>query len=671
MSKSVPPPIILEDVLEATDPNAKVLQPGATPDIYASPAKRLEAIRQHGLQKERRGTKTTFIKKRSKKDKDDPSNKPENLEPVKKRIKVIGPMTVKEISHELGMRSSDIIMFLMKELQLMTSLNQSLDLDIITLIAEHYGCTIYRDAETEEKWDALVLDDEGQSTTDELATKPPVVTVMGHVDHGKTKLLDAIRDTDVVATEHGGITQHIGAYQITHKGRKITFLDTPGHAAFTQLRARGAKVTDLAVLVVAADDGVMPQTIEAIDHAKDAKVPILVAINKIDKPGANPDRIRQQLSEKGLIPEQWGGETVFCEISAKMKLNIQELLDMVFLVTDIMELKSNPKRKASGTVIEAKLDKGRGPVATVLVQNGTLKTGDIIVAGSTYGKLRAMENDKGEKVETAGAAMPIEVFGLHDVPEAGDHIFVLEDEKTAKEIASDRLLKTREEKLRYEARISLEDLFMRIKQDKLKEFKIVLKGDVQGSIEAISSSLESIKHEEVRVNVIRAGVGDIKETDIMLAAAANAIVMGYNVNINAEAQAQANAEGVDVRHYEIIYKLLEDVKRAMAGLLAPEFDEVFNGRAEVRKVFPSSRVGNIAGSMVTDGEFHSGLVAKVMRNGAQIFKGKVASLKRFKDNVKSVSQGYECGILLDHYDAFEEGDIIEAFKLIEKKHETI
>jgi translation initiation factor IF-2 len=430
-------------------------------------------------------------------------------------------------------------------------------------------------------------------------------------------------------------------------------------------------VTDLAVLVVAADDGVMPQTIEAIDHAKDAKVPILIAINKIDKPGANPDRIRQQLSDKGLIPEEWGGENVFVEISAKMKTNIEELLDMIFLVTDIMDLKSNSKRKASGTVIEAKLDKGRGPVATMLVQNGTLSAGDCIVAGATYGKVRAMDDDKGGNVTIAGAAMPVEVFGLHEVPEAGDHFFVLEDEKTAKEIAGDRLLKSREEKLRYEARISLEDLFMRIKQDKLKEFKIVLKGDVQGSIEAISSSLESIKHEEVRVNVIRAGVGDIKETDIMLAAAANAIVMGYNVNINPEAQAQAHAEGVDVRHYEIIYKLIEDVKRAMAGLLAPEFDEVFSGRAEVRKVFPSSRVGNIAGSIVTDGELHAGLVAKVLRDGKQAYKGKIASLKRFKDNVKSVAQGYECGILLDHFDTYEEGDIIEAFKLVEKKHETI
>ncbi len=648
--------------------------PVADPDIYTSPSKRLEAIRQRGMTPDRKGMKTTFIKKRSKKDKLEAAaagKQADDMPPVRKRIKVTGPMSVKDISHELGVKSSDIIMFLMKELQLMTSLNQSLDLDIITLIAEHFGCTVFRDAETEEKWDEMMLEDGIQDGTGERITRPPVVTVMGHVDHGKTKLLDAIRDTNVIATEHGGITQHIGAYQIEHKNRPITFLDTPGHAAFTQLRARGAKVTDLAVLVVAADDGVMPQTMEAIDHARDAKVPILVAINKIDKPNANADKVRQQLSDKGLIPEEWGGETVMVEISAKMKLHIDDLLDMIFLITDMMDLKCNPKRKATGTVIEAKLDKGRGPVATVLVQNGTLRNGDYIVAGTTYGRVRAMDDDRGAKLETAPSGAPVEVFGLHEVPQAGDHFFVIEDEKTAKEIASDRLMRSREERLRYESRISLDDLFKRIQHDKLKEFKIVLKGDVQGSIEAIKSSLESIKHQEVRVNVIRAGVGEIKETDIMLAAASNAVVMGYNININAEAQAQANTESVEVRHYEIIYQLIEDVKRAMAGLLAPEYTEVFTGRAEVRKVFPSSRLGNIAGSYVTEGELQSTNIAKLIRKGEQVYKGKISSLKRFKDNVKNVQQGFECGILLTNFDAFEEGDIIEAFKLVEKKHETI
>jgi len=644
-------------------------------DIYASPSKRLEAIKQRGLGNDRKGTKTTFLKKRSKKDRDSGSleqdAKAADVVSAKNHLFFSGPMTVKEVSHETGVKSSDIIMFLMKELQLMSTLNQSLDYDIISLVCEHFGITITKTAKVDaddELEQVIAAKSEGSG---EQVTRPPVVTVLGHVDHGKTKLLDAVRHTDVVAGEAGGITQHIGAYQIVHNSRPITFLDTPGHAAFTQLRARGAKVTDLAVLVVAADDGVMPQTVEAIDHAKEAKVPILVAVNKIDKPQANPDRVKQQLSDKGLIPEEWGGQTVYVNISAKMKTNIEELLDMVFLVTDIMDLKYDPKRKAIGTVIEAKIDKGKGPVATVLVQNGTLYSGDFVVAGTTYGKIRAMENDKGERVPAAGAATPVELTGLHDVPEAGDQLFAIEDEKTAREISSKRLLKSREEKLRYEARVTLEDLFKKIQQEQLKELKVVLKGDVQGSIEAITSALEGIKHEEVRVKVIRADVGEIKETDVMLAAASSAIILGYNIGINAVAQAQANTEKIEVRHYNVIYNLIDDVKRAMAGMLAIEYEEVYAGKAEVRKVFASSRVGNIAGSIVQDGELQTGQVAKVFRGGKEILKTKVSSLKRFKDNVKTVAQGYECGILLDKFDTYEEGDVIETFKLVEKKQETI
>ncbi|HOO56577.1 MAG TPA: translation initiation factor IF-2 [bacterium] len=637
------------------------------------PSKRLEAIKQRGYQTERRGTKTTFIKKKTKKEKKD-SDRDQTGElempQVRKRMRVSGPMTVREVANALGAKSSDIIMFLMKELNLMSTLNQSLDLDVIKLIAEHFDCTMYIEKKkTVDETPALIDEDTADVTA--LTPRAPVVTVLGHVDHGKTKLLDAIRHTNVVDKEFGGITQHIGAYQIIHEGRKIAFLDTPGHAAFTQLRARGAKVTDLAVLIVAADDGVMPQTLEAIDHAREAKVPILVAINKIDKPAANPDRIRQQLSDKGLIPEEWGGDTVCVEISAKMNQNIDELLDMIFLMTDMMELKAQANRKAIGWVIEAKLDKGKGPVATLLVRNGTLHNSDYIVVGTTYGKVRAMENERGERMNEAEPSTPVEVQGLNSVPEAGDQFFVIEDEKTAKEIATSRLNKFREEKLHYDNRVTLDDLFNRIQENKINELKIVLKGDVQGSIEAIVTALESIKHEAVRVNVIRSGVGEIKETDIMLAAASNAIVLGYNITINQDAAAQANNEKVEVRNYEIIYQLIDDVKRAMAGMLAPEYEEMFSGRAEVRAIFASSRFGNIAGCMITDGEVKNNQLAKILRDGKEISQDKVISLRRFKDSVKSVAQGFECGITLGNYSDFQEGDIIETFSLVEKKIDMI
>lgn len=643
-------------------------------NIYASPTKRLEVIRQKEQQRTVRGAKTTFLKKRGgRRDKgSDDSGAAGAVAELpkagKRTLRLSGPVTVKDISRELNIKTSDIIMYLMKEMNLMSTLNQSLDVDVATLVAEHFDCSVeHVSSELGEDVPVVI----GEDGSDELVARPPVVTIMGHVDHGKTKLLDAIRKTNVVATEAGGITQHIGAYQIEHNGRKITFLDTPGHASFTALRARGAKVTDLAVLVVAADDGVMPQTIEAIDHARAANVPILVAVNKIDKPSANPDRVKQQLSDRGLVPEEWGGETVYCAISAKMQTNIQELIDMMFLVTDIAELKANPGRQAVGTIIEAQLDKGKGPAATVLVQNGTLHTGDILVVGLTQGRVRSMENDRGEAMQEAGPSMPVKIFGLGSVPQSGDRLFVLEDEKTAREIVAKRRLKDREERMKSHSRISLDDLFQRIKEGQLKEFKIIVKGDVQGSIEAITQSLKEIKHEEVRVHVIHSGVGDIRETDIMLAAASDAVILGFNVVVNPAAFGMAQREGVDIRLYDIIYKLTDDVKNAMAGMLAPEFVQEYAGRAEVRTMFQSSRVGLIAGCYVQDGEMTSNMIVKLKRSDKVIYEGKIGSLKRFKDNVKAVQQGYECGIVIDGFKEFEEGDIIEGYIMKEVKRKLI
>jgi len=565
-------------------------------------------------------------------------------------------------------------MFLMKDLNLMATVNQNLDVDIIKIMAESFNM----DVEDPKAQPAGAPGDEQipeeiikQTSPDNMQPRPPVVTIMGHVDHGKTRLLDTIRKTNVIDTESGGITQHIGAYQITHQGRLITFLDTPGHESFTALRARGAKVTDLAVLVVAADDGVMPQTIEAIDHARDANVPILVAINKIDKPQANPDRVKQQLSEKGLQPEEWGGDTVTVAISAKFNKNIDELLDMIFLVTDIAEPKADPERKALGTVIEAEMDKGKGPCATVLVQEGTLYVGDFVVVGLTRGRVRSMENDLGETIPVAGPSTPVRIYGIDSVPEAGDQLFVLEDEKTVREIVDSRRQKDREEKMRYESRVSLDDLFNRIQDGQISEFKVIIKGDVQGSIEAITQVLQGIKHEEVRVNVIRSDVGEVKETDVMLAAAADAVILTFHTGVNPAALAMAAHERVDIRHYDIIYKLIDDVKAAMAGLLAPEFEEVYKGRATVRQVFASSKFGNIAGCYVEDGDMFPNTLARVLRRDKEIYKGKILSLRRFKDQVKTVASGYECGIVLDTNMEFQEEDRIECFQVIETRRETI
>jgi translation initiation factor IF-2 len=503
-----------------------------------------------------------------------------------------------------------------------------------------------------------------------LTSRPPVVTIMGHVDHGKTTLLDAIRETKVAASEAGGITQHIGAYQVESKGRKVTFLDTPGHEAFTSMRARGAEATDIVVLVVAADDGVMPQTIEAINHAKAANVPIIVAVNKIDKVNAQPDRVKQELTEYGLEAEEWGGETVMVPVSALRKEGIEELIEMILLVAEMKDLKANPDRQARGIVIEAELDKGRGPVATLLVQKGTLQVGDSIVAGAVAGKVRAMLNDKGKNIKKAGPSVPVVVVGLSEVPQAGDLFAVLEEDRVARLIADKRQDAVREESLQKPSRLSLDELFTKIKQGEVKTLQVILKADVQGSVEALKASLERLTTEEVRVNVLHGGVGAITEWDVLLASASNAIIIGFNVRPDINAKKVAEREQVDVRLYRVIYDAIEDVKAATLGLLAPVFKEVTLGRAEVRQTFRVPKVGFIAGCHVLDGKILRTAKVRVLRDNVVVHEGKLESLRRFKDDVKEVLAGYECGIGIERFQDIKEGDIIEAFDMEEVKREA-
>jgi len=499
-----------------------------------------------------------------------------------------------------------------------------------------------------------------------LIARPPVVTVMGHVDHGKTSLLDSIRQTHVTSQEAGGITQHIGAYQVMSQGKKIVFLDTPGHEAFTAMRARGAQVTDIAILVVAADDGVMPQTIEAINHAKSAKVPIIVAINKMDRPGANPDRVKQQLSDHGLIPEDWGGDTIMVPVSAHKKTGINDLLEMILLVAEMQELKANPNRAAQGTIVEAQLDKGRGPVATVLVQKGTLQIGDSIIAGTAYGKVRAMVNDRGEKVKKAGPSTPVEVLGLADVPAAGD-ILAAVDEKIAKAVAEKRIAKKRSEELMQAQKVSLDDLFKQIQEGNIKDLNIVIKADVQGSVEALRQALLGLNtNKEVRVNIVHAGVGAINESDVMLSSAANALIIGFNVRPDANARKLADTEKIDIRTYRVIYEAINDVEAAMTGMLAPQYKEVIQGRVEIRQVFSFSKA-IVAGSYVLEGKITNSSQVRIIRNGIVVHEGNLESLRRFKDDVKEVAAGYECGITFEKYRDIKEGDIIEAFTMEEVK----
>ncbi|MFQ6041029.1 MAG: translation initiation factor IF-2 [Candidatus Poribacteria bacterium] len=564
-------------------------------------------------------------------------------------------ITVGQLAKMLEVRPTDLIKRLMN-LGIIASINQVLNYEALENISEHFGFKPLRKPTLED----VLLKDEPDDPS-ELAPRATVVTIMGHVDHGKTSLLDAIRNTNVMDTEAGGITQHIGAYQVELENGSVVFLDTPGHEAFTAMRARGAEVTDVVVLVVAADDGVMPQTVEAINHAKAAGVSILVAINKIDKPDANPEAAKRQLAELGLVPEEWGGQNIFVEISAKNGTGLDDLLELLLLESDLLELKANPNRLARGTVIEAKLDKGRGPVATVLVQNGTLRIGDAFIAGLYYGKVRAMINDRGENVKEAGPSTPVEVLGFTGVPEAGDKFYALEKEKDAQAISELRLAKYREDHLNPQSRISLEELYKQIREGNIKELNLILKGDVRGSLEAISESLINLNTREVKLNLIHKAVGNITETDVLLASASNAIIIGFNVRATGSVSRKAALEGVEIRTYDIIYNVIADVRAAMEGLLEPEIREVVLGRAEVRELFRVPRMGVIAGSYVSRGRIVRNQFLRVLRGNREINSGKVDSLRRFKDNVDEVPAGYECGIGMENFDDFQLDDILECY----------
>lgn len=578
------------------------------------------------------------------------------LKAQRPKIRLEGQVTIAELAGHFDATPAQLITYLM-EMGVMANVNQPLTSDSIELLAEEYGFDLdYIEDPVEEV--LLALDDVDKKK--EILRKP-VVTVLGHVDHGKTSLLDTIRNTKVTAGEVGGITQHIGAYQVKVNDKKIVFLDTPGHEAFTAMRARGAQVTDIAILVVAADDGVMPQTIEAINHAKAAQVPILVAINKIDKPDANPDRVKQQLSDHGLVAEEWGGDTIFVPVSAIRGDGLEELLEMVLLLAEVGELKANPERAARGTVIEAKLDRGRGPVATILVQDGTLRVGEPIICGSIAGKVRAMINDRGERVDEAGPSTPVEIQGLNDVPMAGDRFQVVSDDRVARQVAEKRAFKLREASRRVQ-RITLDDLFKQIQEGEVKDLNLILKGDVQGSVEALQDALFKLSLEEVQIKIIHTGVGSINESDVMLASASNAIVIGFNVRPDNNARKLAEADQVDIRLYRIIYEAIEDIKAAVTGLLKPIMKEVILGQAEVRQLFKVSRLGSIAGSYVIEGKLTRNAMIRVIRDGTVILDGgRIESLKRFKDDVREVLTGYECGILLENYNDLHEGDIVEAY----------
>ncbi|WP_456275457.1 translation initiation factor IF-2 [Bacillus sp. AK128] len=579
------------------------------------------------------------------------------------KITFSGSLTVAELAARLGKEPSEIIKKLFL-LGIMATINQTLDKDTIELIAGEYGVEVEEEIVYEEtEFEGYDMEDKEE----DLQIRPAVVTIMGHVDHGKTTLLDSIRHTKVTEGEAGGITQHIGAYQVEVNDKKITFLDTPGHAAFTTMRARGAKITDITILVVAADDGVMPQTVEAINHAKAAEVPIIVAVNKVDKPSANPDRVMQELTEHGLVPEAWGGDTIFVPVSALNGEGIDDLLEMILLVSEVEEWKANPKRFATGTVVEAQLDKGRGSVATLLVQNGTLRIGDPIVVGNSFGRVRAMVNDVGRRVKEAGPSTPVEITGLNEVPLAGDQFMVFADEKMARSVGEARAQKQLIEQRGDKAKLSLDDLFEQIKQGDIKDINIIVKADVQGSAEALAASLQKIEVEGVRVKIIHTGVGAITESDVILASASNAIVIGFNVRPDVNAKKTAEQEDVDVRLHRIIYNVIDEIESAMKGMLDPEFEEKVIGQAEVRTTFKVSKVGTIAGSYVTDGKITRDSGVRVIRDGIVIFEGHLDTLKRFKDDVKEVAQNYECGITIEKFNDIKEGDIIEAYVMQEIK----
>ncbi|HMA26556.1 MAG: translation initiation factor IF-2 [Solirubrobacterales bacterium] len=591
---------------------------------------------------------------------EEPSDKELKQPEEQPAIKVNSGATVREVAESLGLSAAEVIKALMKEGE-MATLTQTLTDESVEAIAKQFDRKIEIVTAAEEEVAAPVVeeDDEG-----DLVDRPPVVTVMGHVDHGKTSLLDAIRQTQVAAGEAGGITQHIGAYQVQHDSKTLTFLDTPGHEAFTAMRARGAKVTDVAVIVVAADDGVMPQTVEAIDHARAAGVPILVAVNKIDKEGADPNRVRTELAQHELNPEDWGGDTVYADVSAKTKDGLDNLLEMILLVTDLEELSANPKAAASGTVVESRLDPGRGPVTGVLVQRGTLRIGDAVVAGPVWGKVRAMLDDKGERVEEATPGMPVEVLGFDGVCEAGEHVQVVENERKARALAQERETRLKTEQLarRQARKVTLEEVFQRASEGQLKELNIVLKADVSGSLEALEDEIAKLPQEQVPVNVIHAQTGGINESDVMLASASDAVIIGFNVRPLAEARRAAEREGVDIRTYTVIYKVTEDLRAAMEGLLEPEEVEEALGQAEVKQTFKASRVGTIAGCLVTDGKISRSAGVRLVRDGTIVWSGKVGSLRRFKDDVAEVDEGQECGVVLEGFADVKEGDVLEFFE---------
>lgn len=574
-------------------------------------------------------------------------------------IEIGDTITVKELCEKLGKPANDVIKNLIF-LGVMAGVNQEIDFATAEKLCEKYEVLVEK---KENEVELEAFEEDTDVVEENLVKRPPIVTIMGHVDHGKTSLLDAIRHAKVTASEAGGITQHIGAYTVSLNGEKITFLDTPGHEAFTAMRARGAQVTDIVILVVAADDGIMPQTKEAINHCKAANVPMIVAINKIDRPGANIDRVKQELTEHGLVSEDWGGDTICVPVSAKTGENLESLLEMVLLTAEMQELTADPNRKAKGTVIEAKLDKGRGSVASLLIQNGTLNVGDSILVGSTYGRIRAMFDDRGKKIKSAGPSIPVEILGLSEVPAAGDRFIVCKDEKTARNMAELRKQKIKADSNQASNRVSLEDLYSQIQEGKVKELAIVVKADVQGSVEAIRQSLEKLSTDDVKVRVIHGAVGAITETDVTLAAASNALVIGFNVRPDGNATVQAEKENIEIKTYRIIYDAIEDVKSAMIGMLEPEYKEVVNGKAEVRMTYKISNVGTIAGCYVTDGKIVRNSEIRVIRDGIVIFESTLASLKRFKDDAKEVAKGYECGLSVEKFNDLKEGDVIESFTM--------
>ena len=578
-------------------------------------------------------------------------------------VKIPDEITVGELASRMKKTASEVIKLLMKN-GIMAGINQTIDFDTAEFVATELGCKVEKEVTV--TIEEQIIDDH-VDTAEELQTRAPVVVVMGHVDHGKTSTLDAIRNTSVTKGEAGGITQHIGAYTVDVNGQMITFLDTPGHAAFTSRRARGAKATDIAILVVAADDGIMPQTIESINHAKAAGVPLIVAINKMDKPTANPDKIKEQLTKYDLIPEEWGGDTVIVPISAKTGQGLNELLEMVLLTAEVLELKANPNRRAKGTVIEARLDKSRGPVATLLVQNGTLKQGDIVIAGTAVGRVRVMTNDKGRTVKTAGPSIPVEITGLADVPTPGDEFNAVTDERMARELVEQRKQAAKDAAANAMSKVTLDNLFARMQEGEMKELPLIVKADVQGSAEAVKASLEKISNEEVRVKVIHAGVGAINESDILLASTAGAIIVGFNVRPDSAAAANGQRLGVDMRFYRVIYDAIDEIEAAMKGMLAPKYEEVVIGHAEVRMTYKVSSVGTIAGCMVKDGKVTRDAQVRVLRDNIVIHEGEIGSLQRFKDAVKEVAAGYECGMSVSKYNDIKEGDIFECFTMQEVK----